>query len=72
MNFITILNTPEAFKIGIIRNLFDTENIQYRIFDEFTNNAAGIGGLGINGIRLQVKEEDVLRAQNILNEAGVD
>ena len=72
MNFITILNTPEAFNIGIIRNLFDMENIQYRILDQFMDNAAGVGGLGINGIRMQVVEEDLIRAQNILKEANLD
>ncbi len=69
MNFITIFNTPQSFKIAIIRNLFDMENIHYRVFDEFTNNAAGIAGLGINGIRVQVIEEDLIRAQEILERA---
>jgi len=72
MNFVTIFNTPQTFKIAIIRNLFDMENIQYRIFDEFTNNAAGIAGLGINGIRVQVIEEDLHRAQRILEGAEFD
>ncbi len=72
MSFITILNTPETFKIAIIRNLFDMDNIQYRIFDEFTNNAAGIAGLGINGIRIQVLEDDLMLAQKILEGANFD
>jgi len=59
MNFITILNTPNNFQIAIIKNLFDLEKIQYRIPDEFVNSAAGIGGLGITGMRVQVLEEDV-------------
>jgi len=72
MNFITIFNTPQSFKISVIRNLFDMENIQYRIFDEFTNNTAGIAGLGINGMRVQVIEEDFVRAQKILEGADFD
>lgn len=69
MNFITVLNTPQAFKIAIVKNLFDMENIQYRIFDEFTNSAAGIAGIGISGMRVQVIEGDLERAQNILKQA---
>jgi len=69
MNFITVLNTTQSFKIAIIKNLFDMENIQYRIFDEFTNSAAGIAGIGINGMRVQVIEDDLVRAQNILEQA---
>ena len=66
MNFITILNTPNNFQIAIIKNLFDLEKIQYRIPDEFVNSAAGIGGLGITGMRVQVIEEDLVRAKKIL------
>jgi len=72
MNFITILNSPQSFKIGIIRNLFDMENIQYRVLDEFTSNAAGVAGLGINGIRVQVIEEDLTRAQKLLEDVEFD
>ncbi len=69
MNFITIFNTTEAFKLAIIKNLFDMENIQYRVFDEFTNSAAGIAGIGINGMRIQVIEDDLERAEKILGQA---
>ena len=69
MNFITILNTSNAFEIAIIRNLFDMENIQYKIFDESTSSAAGLAGLGINGMRVQVLKADFLRAQRILEKA---
>ncbi len=71
MNFITILNTPNAFQIAIIRNLFDLENIQYRIPDEFVNIAAGIGGLGITGMRVQVIEEDLIRTKKILEGVSI-
>ena len=72
MNFVTIVNTPDTFKIGIIKNLFDMEQISYRIFDEYMNSAAGIGGLGINGMRIQVLKEDFMRAQTILAKADFE
>ena len=72
MSYVTIINTPDAFKIGIIKNLFDMEKIPYRIFDEFMNSAAGIGGLGINGMRIQVLKEDFMRAQTILGKADFE
>lgn len=54
----------------MVKNLFATENINFRIPDEFLDSAAGIAGLGINGIRVQVLEEDVFRAKLLLKEAG--
>ncbi|MCF4100438.1 DUF2007 domain-containing protein [Gillisia sp. M10.2A] len=69
MDFITILNSPNAFEIAIIRNLFDMENIQYKIFDESISSAAGLAGLGINGMRVQVLKADFLRAKRILEKA---
>ena len=71
MNFITVFNTTENFQLAIIRNLFDMENIQYRIPDEFVNSAAGIGGLGITGMRVQVIEEDLIRAKKILEGVSI-
>tara|TARA_R100001369_G_scaffold29172_4_gene52679 strand:+ start:171336 stop:171485 length:150 start_codon:yes stop_codon:yes gene_type:complete len=47
------------------------ENIQYRIPDEFVNSAAGIGGLGITGMRVQVIEEDLIRAKKILEGVSI-
>ncbi len=72
MSFVTIINTPDSFKIGIIRNLFEMEDIQYRLLDEFMNSAAGIGGLGINGMRIQVLKEDFMRAQTILDKTDIE
>ena len=72
MSFVTIINTPDSFKIGIIRNLFEMEDIQYRLLDEFMNSAAGICGLGINGMRIQVLKEDFMRAQTILDKADFE
>ncbi len=70
MNFITVFNSNQSFQISIVRNLFDREKINYRIPDEFMDSAAGIGGLGINGMHVQVLEEDVVRAKVILKDAG--
>ena len=69
MNFIAVFNRIETFQLEIIRNLFDMENIQYRIPDEFVNSAAGVAGLGINGMRVQILEDDIVRAKNILDQA---
>tara|TARA_R100000935_G_scaffold55356_1_gene85195 strand:+ start:149 stop:367 length:219 start_codon:yes stop_codon:yes gene_type:complete len=71
MKFITILNTPDNFQIAIIKNLFDLQKINYRITDEVVNSAAGIGGLGITGMRVQVIEEDLITARQILEEASI-
>ncbi|WP_010227583.1 putative signal transducing protein [Gillisia marina] len=70
MNFITVFNSNQSFQISIVKNLFDREKINYRIPDEFMDSAAGIGGLGINGMHVQVLEEDVMRAKVILKDAG--
>ncbi len=70
MNFITVFNSNQSFQISIVKNLFDREKINYRIPDEFMDSAAGIGGLGINGMHVQVLEEDVVRAKVILKDAG--
>ena len=69
MNFITVFSTPNSFQIAIIRNLFDLEGIAYRIFDDVMNSAAGIAGLGNHGVRVQVSEDDYIKARYIIDKA---
>jgi hypothetical protein len=45
MNFTTKHNS--SLQNANYQNLFDMENIQYRMLTEFTNSAAGIAGIGI-------------------------
>lgn len=71
MDFITIITTSEDFQVGIIKNLFDMENIEFRVFDEAVNNAAGFAGLGMSGMRVQVSKTDFARAQQILTQAEI-
>lgn len=64
MKYITIFDTPRQNQIAIIRHLFEENQIKFRILDEATNTAIPVG------VRVQVVENQVLRAKNILKENG--
>ena len=70
MSYITIYNSPDTTEIGILKNLFDSEGIDYNIIGEATTASAGVAGTGITGMRVQVKEEDRERAKEILLQSG--
>lgn len=70
MKFVTIYNTPDSFKISIIQNLLEENDIQCLTPDMATDSTSGIAGLGITGMRVQVPEEQREQAMAVLKAHG--
>ena len=70
MKFITVFNTAHASEIAIIRNLFEEHDIRYVAPDMATDSAAGLAGLGITGMRIQVPEDQQEKALAVLKAHG--
>lgn len=70
MKYTTIYETLHSHEISMIRNLFEENEIHYQMPDEMTNTSYGIAALGINGMRVQVLEEQKEEALSILKERG--
>lgn len=64
MKYVTIYDTPQQNRVTIIRHLFTEHQLDFRIFDESTNSAIPVG------VRVQVREDQVERARNILRDNG--
>ncbi len=64
MNYRTIYETPQQNQVILIKNIFETNNIDYRFLDESTNTNFALG------VRVQVEEKDAGRAETILRENG--
>ena len=71
MKLITVFSTPHASEIAIIRNLFEEHDIHYVAPDMTTDSAAGLAGLGIAGMRIQVPEDQQEQARAVLNAHGL-
>lgn len=65
MSYRTIFETPQQNQVILIKNIFETNHIDYRFLDESTNTNFALG------VRVQVKETDASRAQAILKENGL-
>ncbi|MDT0678443.1 DUF2007 domain-containing protein [Autumnicola musiva] len=70
MKLIDIFRSSYQFEISNIKNLFKAENIYYQVRGEAMDSAAGIGGMGNDGMRIAVEEGDYSRAREILENAG--
>lgn len=70
MNYIDIFRTSDRHELSILKNLFDEENIAYRTHGEAMDNAANIGGLGNDGMRIEVEEGERERASEIIKRSG--
>ncbi|WP_424492491.1 DUF2007 domain-containing protein [Salinimicrobium sp. GXAS 041] len=70
MKFITIYNTIHANEVSIISNILEENNIDFHTPDEATNSAAGIGGLGMAGMRVMVPENQIEEALAVLKDRG--
>ncbi len=70
MEFTTIYNSPDRTEINIIKHLFDDHKVDYSILGEATNDAAGIAGSGILGMRVQVPRDQMDRARSVLVKNG--
>jgi hypothetical protein len=70
MKLVTIFNTPDSFQISIIKNLLEDNHIHCLTPDMATNSTSGIAGLGISGMRVQVRQDQQEQALNILKAHG--
>ena len=70
MRYIDIFRTTDRNELSIIKNLFDHENISYRTHGEATDNAAGLAGLGNDGMRIEVEESQKDKATEIIKRTG--
>lgn len=64
MSYTTVYESSARSEIAIIRNLFDQDDIEFRIFDESTNDTFPLG------VRIQVADYDLEKAMNILKVNG--
>ena len=64
MNYVTVWETAQQNQLVVLRNLFEKENLHFRILDENTNNNF------LTGARVQVEEKDRQKAEDILRENG--
>lgn len=70
MKFVTIYKTLHSHEISMIKNLFEEHGIYYQVPDEVTNNSYGIAALGIDGMRVQVAEDQKEETLVVLKERG--
>ncbi len=70
MDYLTIYRTHDSAEVSIIKHKFEEENLNYHILDEHTNSAAGIAGIGGEGMRIQVQESQLDKAKTVLKEIG--
>lgn len=70
MEYFTIYRTHDSAEVSIIKHKFEEDNLNYHILDEHTNSAAGIAGMGGEGMRVQVRESQIERAKTLLKAMG--
>lgn len=64
MAYTTIYETSQQNQIILLKNIFEQNNVRYTILDESTNTNFPVG------VRVQVHENDVKRAEGLLQENG--
>lgn len=64
MDYKTIYETPEQNQVILLKNIFEHNNVRYKFLDESTNNNFPVG------VRVQVHQNDVKRAEGLLLENG--
>ena len=70
MNFITIATFSKSIDAAPYVANLEHQGIRCFLKDEHTMNAAPIYEYAVGGIKLQVPEEDILLAKEIMTEAG--
>ena len=70
MEYKTIYTGDDHAEISIIKHLLEEHSIHYNVLGEATASSAGIGATGNMGLRIQVPEDQVDRAKNILRDNG--
>lgn len=64
MAYTTIYETSKQNEVILLRNIFEKNNVRYKILDESTNTNFPVG------VRVQVHQNDVPRAEGLLIENG--
>ena len=70
MEYATIYSGDNHAEISIIKHLLEEHNIAYNVLGEATASSAGIGATGNMGVRVQVPEDQIDRAKDILRDNG--
>jgi hypothetical protein len=64
MSYSTIFETSQQNQIILLKNIFEQNNVRYKILDESTNTNFPIG------VRVKVHDNDMTRAEGLLRENG--
>ena len=68
MNLVTALTFDDSVSAHLVKTRLENECIKCFIFDEHINNVMPIYGQAVGGIRIKIKEEDVLKAKQLIEE----
>ena len=68
--YITILTVTYPHELAIIRSRLESEGIECFARDEMTVQANPLYSNAIGGVKLQVREDDVPEAMEILKDGG--
>ena len=68
MNLVTALTFDDSVSALLVKTRLENEGIKCFIFDEHINNVMPIYGQAVGGIRIKIKEEDVLKAKQLIEE----
>lgn len=68
--FVTVLTVSLPQQLWIIKGRLESEGIQCFVKDELTVQAYNLYSNAVGGVKLQVPEEDVEQAREILTELG--
>jgi|GEM_PF-5732335 hypothetical protein len=65
MSYTTVYETSQQNQIILLKNIFEQNNVRYKMFDETGNTNFALG------VRFQVHNEDIKRAEALLRENGL-
>lgn len=68
MNLTTVQHLNTSIDAHLLQNYLESEGIESFILDEFTVDMNPLFSNAIGGVRLQVREEDVERAKELIDE----
>jgi len=68
MNLVTAQTFNDSVSAHLVKTRLENEGIECFIFDEHINNVMPIYGQAVGGIRLKIKEEDVTRTKELIEE----
>ena len=68
MNLVTALTFDDSVSAHLVKTRLENEGIECFIFDEHINNVMPIYGQAVGGIRIKIKEEDALKAKQLIEE----